>query len=150
MWGAPQKTVLDAHPPDQGPQLGCDPGSASRISGLPAPISAKPDPVPADDGLRAHDGDGLEDRRKYAIQQDEEEAVAIGELDATAYFALQQDELLPQSGILCLKPTPGLEQSGNEMPEEDDQRDHRADDRRFCHQINPDEICGRHSRHAIG
>jgi hypothetical protein len=51
-------------------------------------------------GLWPDDRDGLEDRREPAIQLDEEQAIAVRELDPTAHLALHHNQLLPQRGIL--------------------------------------------------
>jgi hypothetical protein len=52
--------------------------------------------MPAHNGLWPDNRDGLEDRRKPAIQLDEEQAIAVRELDPTAHLALQHNQLLPQ------------------------------------------------------
>jgi hypothetical protein len=52
----------------------------------------------------------IEDCRKPAIQLDEEQPIAIRELDATSHLALQHGQLLPERGILRLKSAPGLEE----------------------------------------
>jgi hypothetical protein len=43
---------------------------------------------------------------------DEEQAVAVRELDPTANPALQHNQLLPQRGILCFKSALGLGERG--------------------------------------
>jgi hypothetical protein len=53
--------------------------------------------MPAHQGLWPNDLDGLEDRWKPPIQLDEEQAIVVGELDATAYLALQDDQLTRRS-----------------------------------------------------
>src|SRR5262249_36649940 len=83
------KRILSAHPPDQCLQIGIDPWSTSEAARFPPPIATKPSAMPAHDGRRPDDRDGLEDRRKPAIQLDEEQAVAVRELYAAAYLALQ-------------------------------------------------------------
>jgi hypothetical protein len=59
--------------------------------------------MPTDRGLGPDDRHGLEDRRKPAIQLNEEQAIAVREVDATAPPALQDDQLLPEQSILCFK-----------------------------------------------
>jgi hypothetical protein len=49
-WGAPQ-WIIDAHAPDQGPQIGLDLRPTAMGSGFPAPIPAKAGTMPAHDGL---------------------------------------------------------------------------------------------------
>jgi hypothetical protein len=43
---------------------------------------------------------------------DEEQAIAVRDLDPTAQLALQHNQLLPERRILCLKSTPGQERGG--------------------------------------
>jgi len=57
---------------------------------------------------------------------DEEQAIAIRELDPTAHLALQHNQLLPQRGILCFKAALGLEERGTQIQEEEYQRAHRG------------------------
>jgi hypothetical protein len=64
--------------------------------------------MPAHQRLRPDDRHGLEDCRKPAIQLDEEQPIAIRELDATAHLALQHGQLLPERDILRLKSALGL------------------------------------------
>jgi hypothetical protein len=70
-WGAPQ-WIIDAHAPDQGPQIGLDLRPTAKGSGFPAPIPAKAGTMPAHDGLGPDDRDDLEDRRKPTIELDQE------------------------------------------------------------------------------
>src|SRR5258706_2253445 len=86
------KPVLNAHLSDQRPQTGIDPWPASRIARFPAPIAAKASTMPANKRLGPDDHHGLEDRWKPAIQLDQEQAIAVRELDATAHLAPQHDQ----------------------------------------------------------
>ena len=81
--------------------------------------------MPAHQRLRPDDRHGLEDCRKPAIQLDEKQAIAVRELDTTAYLASEHGQLMPQPGILCFKSALGLEERGNQVKEEEYQRDHR-------------------------
>jgi hypothetical protein len=65
--------------------------------------------MPAHEGLGPDDRDGLEDRWKPSIQLDEEQAIAVGELDAAAHLALQHCQLMSERRVLCLKSAPRLE-----------------------------------------
>jgi hypothetical protein len=47
--------------------------------------------MPAHKRLWPNDHHGLEDRRTPTIQLDEEQAIAVREMDTTAYLALQND-----------------------------------------------------------
>ena len=64
--------------------------------------------MPAHQGLGPDDRDRLENRWKPAIQLDEEQAIAVRELDPTAHLALQYNQLLFQRGVLCFKLALGL------------------------------------------
>jgi hypothetical protein len=57
---------------------------------------------------------------------DEEQAIAVRELDPTARLALQYNQLLPQRGILCFKSGLGLEERRSQIQEEEYQRDHHG------------------------
>jgi hypothetical protein len=103
MRGAPQSQFSDAHSSDQRPQAGIKLWPASRIPRFPAPITAHAGTVPAHDGFRPDDHHGLEDRWKPAIELDEEQAIAVSELDPATHLALQHDQLMPKRGILCFK-----------------------------------------------
>jgi hypothetical protein len=118
------KPIVNAHPPDQRPQFPMDLRPASRGAGFPAPVATKPSAMPAHQGLGPDDQHGLEDRRTPTIKLDEEHAIAVRELDATAYLALQHGQLMPERGILCFKPALRLEERGNHVQQERYQRDH--------------------------
>jgi hypothetical protein len=79
-------------------------------------------PVPAHQGLRADDRDGLEDRWKPSIQHDQEQAIPIRELDATAHPPLQHNQLMSECRVLCLKSALRLERQGEQGQEEPEQR----------------------------
>jgi hypothetical protein len=51
---------------------------------------------------------GLKDRWKPAIHLDQEQAIAVGELDAAAHLTLQHDQLLSERSFLSLKLAPGF------------------------------------------
>src|SRR5439155_1167145 len=100
--GAPQ-WIVNAHPPDQRAQVRVDLRSASKGAGFPPPISSEAGPVPAHQGLRPDDRDGLEDRWKPSIQLDQEQTIPVRELDATAHPALQHNQLMTERSVLCLQ-----------------------------------------------
>src|SRR5438093_10379136 len=122
--GAPQ-WIVNAHPPDQRAQVRVDLRSASKGAGFPPPISSEAGPVPAHQGLRPDDRDGLEDRWKPSIQHDQEQAIPIRELDATAHPPLQHNQLMSEFRVLSLKSAFRLERRGEQGQEEPEQRDHR-------------------------
>ena len=96
--------------------------------------------MPAHKGLWPDDQHGLEDRRTPTIKLDEEHAIGVRELDATAYLALQHAQLMPERGILCFKSALGLK---SEAP-----RFKRniivVDAKRFCIKSKTDEVFGTH------
>src|SRR5262249_25541539 len=92
-------------------------GRPPQVPRFPTPIAAKTGTMPAHQRLGPDDRDHLEDRRKPAIQLDEEQAIAVRELDPTADLPLQHNQLLPERGILGLKSAPGFEQRSNQVRE---------------------------------
>jgi hypothetical protein len=108
------KPVVKAHPPDQRPQICSDLRPASQVPRFPAPIAPKTSTMPAHEGLGPDDHHGLEHRWKPTIQLDEEQAIAVRELDATAHLALQDDQLMPEHGIFCFKSGFRLERRGQQ------------------------------------
>jgi hypothetical protein len=99
---SPQR-IFRAHPPDQRAQFRIDLRATSKRAGFPTPVPTKPGSMPTHQSLGPDDREGLEDRRKPAIQRDQEQAIPIRELDATAHPALQHDHLMSERRILCLK-----------------------------------------------
>src|SRR5205809_3144568 len=124
MGGAPQ-WIVNAHPPDQRAQVRVDLRSASKGAGSPPPISPEAGSVPAHQGLRPDDREGLEDRWKPSIQHDQEQAIPIRELDATAHPPLQHNQLMSECRVLCRKSALRLEWRGEQGQEEAEQCDHR-------------------------
>jgi hypothetical protein len=104
------KSIVHAHPPDQRPQFRVDLRPTSRGAGFPPPVATKPSAMPAHKGLWPDNHHGLEDRQAPTIKLDEEQPIAVRELDPTAHPVLQHNQLLPQRGILCFKSAPGLEE----------------------------------------
>jgi hypothetical protein len=81
--------------------------------------------MPTHKGLRSDDRDGIEDRWKPSIQLDEEQAIPIREMDATAGLSPQYEQLTSECHVLCLKLALRLEWPDEEGQEEAEQRDHR-------------------------
>src|SRR5713101_4430086 len=98
----PQR-IVNAYPPDQRAQVRVDLGPASKGAGFPTPVPAKPGPMPTHQGLRPDDRDGPEDRWEPSIQQDQEQAIPIRELNATAHPPLQHNQLMSERRVLCRK-----------------------------------------------
>ena len=72
------------------------------------------------------------------LQHDQEQAIPIRELDATAHPPLQHNQLMSECRVLCLKSALRLERRGEQGEEEAEQRDDRV--RRFGPVINQDEV----------
>src|SRR5437899_10497883 len=89
-----------ANPPDQRAQFRIDLRSASKRAGFPTPVPTEAGSMPTHESLGPDDRDGLEDRRKPSIQHDQEQAISIRELDATAYPPLQHDHLMSKCCVL--------------------------------------------------
>jgi len=91
--------IFRAHPPDQRAQFRIDLRSASKRAGFPTPVPTEAGSI---ESLGPDDPDGLEDRWKPAIHHDQEQAIPIRELDATARPPLQHDHLMSECRVLCL------------------------------------------------
>jgi hypothetical protein len=82
--------------------------------------------MPTHEGLGSDDRDGLEDRWKPAIQLDQEQAITVRELDATAHPPLQHNQLMSERSVLCLKSALRPERRDQQGQQEAEQRDHPA------------------------
>src|SRR6266700_5048352 len=118
----PQR-IVNAHPPDQRAQVRVDLEPASKGAGFPTPVMAKAGPMPTHQGLRSDDSDGPEHRWKPSIQQDQEQAIPICELDATPHPALQHNQLMTERRVLGLKSALRLERRDGQGQEEAEERD---------------------------
>jgi hypothetical protein len=74
--------------------------------------------MPTHEGLGTDDRDGLQDRWKPTIQLDQEQAIPIRELNATAHPPLQHNQLMTECRVLCLKSALRLERRGEQGQEE--------------------------------
>src|SRR3954453_17855326 len=66
------------------------------IPRLPAPIAAKPCSMPANQRLRTDDVERLQDRRKHAIELDEEPSVGVAQPNSAVALPLQDNHLLAE------------------------------------------------------
>src|SRR5436853_2437424 len=106
-------------------RLRVDLGPASKGAGFPTPVMAKAGPMPTHQDLRSDDNDGPEHRWKPSIQQDQEQAIPICELDATPHPALQHNQLMTERRVLGLKSALRLERRDGQGQKEAEERDHR-------------------------
>jgi len=117
--------IFRAHPPDQRAQFRIDFRAVSKRARFPTPVPTEAGSMPPHEGLGPDDRDRLEDRRKPSIQHDQEQAIPVRELDATAHPPLQHDHLMSECCVLCLKSALRLERQSEQGQPEADQRDHR-------------------------
>ena len=96
-FSTPESIVL-RHLPDQGDGFCGDLGLVRRGLGLALPIQAKELPMPAQQGVWLHDEEGLLPGSNQPGQQDEEDAIGLGER-WPFHLPLEDDELLSQEGI---------------------------------------------------
>ena len=108
------KRVLDAHPPDQRTEVCLDLRPPSPRARFPTPITAKSGPMPTHERLRLDDREDLQDRRKPSIQLNQEPAIVVGQPDTASHLALQNDQLMSENRIPCLKPAPRLKWRGQD------------------------------------
>jgi hypothetical protein len=90
-----------------------------------------------------------EARRKPTIKLCKEQAIVVREVDATAHLVLQHGQLMAERGLLRLKSAPRLERRGNSVRKKRSSATIGADVKRFCHQINTDDVFGTHKGHKI-
>jgi transposase len=88
--------------------------SASKRAGFPTPVPTEASSMPTHEGLGPDDGDGLEDRWKPSIQQDQEQAISVRELGTTAHPPLQHNQLMTERRVLGLKSALRLERRGEQ------------------------------------
>jgi hypothetical protein len=80
--------------------------------------------MPLHEGLRTDDREDLQDRRKPSIQLDKEPAIVIRQPNPTMNLTPQNDQLMSERRILCLKPTLRLEWRGQDGQDEAKQCEH--------------------------
>jgi hypothetical protein len=60
----------------------------------------------------------------HQIQLDEEQTIAVRELDAATHLPPQYDQLMSERSVLCFKSALRLERQGEQGQEEAEQSDH--------------------------
>jgi hypothetical protein len=100
--------------------------SAAALPGarFPTPGATKTGPVPPHECFRLDDRDNLQDRRKPSIQLDQEPAVVVRKPDPAMHLAPQNDQLMSEHRILCLKPAFRLEWRDQNGQDEAEQSEH--------------------------
>ena len=76
--------------------------------------------------FRADDRKDLKDRRKPSIQLDQKPAIIVRQPNAVRHLSSQNNQLMSERRILCLKPTLRLEWRGQDGDDEAEQCDHYA------------------------
>jgi hypothetical protein len=113
MRGAP-KRIFDTHPPDQRAQVHLDLSSPSQWTQLPTPIAAKASPMPTHECPGTDNREDLQDRGKPAIQLNQEPAIIVRQPDPAMHLTQQNDQLMSENCILCLKSALRLEWCGQD------------------------------------
>jgi hypothetical protein len=138
------KHILRAHPPDQRAQFRLDWRSPSPSTRFPAPIAPKAGPMPTYQRLGSNNHDDRKDRRKPAIELNEEPTVVVRETSPALQLTPQDHQLMSERDILSLKGDLRLERRSQHGQNKPDQRDHRTQLSRFRRAINADTVFGTH------
>jgi len=77
--------------------------------------------MPTHKCLRTNNREGLQDRWKPAIQLDKEPAIIVRQPDSALHLTSQNDQLMSERYILCLKPALRLEWRGQNGQDEAEQ-----------------------------
>ncbi len=115
--GAPQR-VVPAHSPDQIPHLrGHRRSSFPSRSGFPTPEQPKTLAVPANDGLRFDDDDGIHATGPQAIEPHPEEPVDPAQPGQGRPFALEHQQLMAKGNEFELQRSKAWEDGGAQQRE---------------------------------
>jgi hypothetical protein len=74
--------------------------------------------MPSHERLRLDDREDLQNRRKPAIQLDKKPAVVVRQPDSALHLTPQNDQLMSENRILCLKSALRLERRGQNGQDE--------------------------------
>jgi hypothetical protein len=80
--------------------------------------------MPPHERLRLNDREDLRDRREPSIQLDEEPAVVVRQPGPASHLTPQNDQLMSERRILCLKSALRLEWRGQNGQDEAEQSEH--------------------------
>src|ERR1700694_1054391 len=103
------KRFFDAHSPVQRAQFRVDRRSPSASTRFPTPIAAKAGPMPTYQRFGSNNQENRKDRRKPAIELNEEPAVVVRETSPALQLTPQDRQLMSERGILSLEPDLRLE-----------------------------------------
>src|ERR1019366_9156512 len=118
------KRILHAHLPDQRAEVRLDLRSPSRSARFPTPVAAKAGTMPPNERLRLDDREDLQNRRKPSIQLNKEPAVVVRQPDPALHLTPQNDQLMSENRILCLKSALRLEWQAQNGQDEAEQSEH--------------------------
>src|SRR5258708_70123 len=122
--GRAPKPVGQAHLPDQAPDLAGDLWPTASRARLPAPVQPEARPMPSNNGFRLDNRDGVQHRRKQAIEPDEEQSIRQRQLWPRGYALAQHTQLVPQQNDLSLQLRLRLERRDQHVEEQDQEPDH--------------------------
>ena len=93
---------------------------------FPTQIAAKAGPVPTYQRFGSNNHENRKDRRKPAIELNEEPAVVVREMSAALQLTPQDHQLMSERGILSLQPDLRLEWRGQDRQDKTQEPDHSA------------------------
>ena len=102
--------------------------------------------MPTHERLGADDRENVQDRWKPAIQMNQEPAVVVRQPDPALHLTPQNDQLMAENRVFCLKPGLRLEWRGQTARTKRAAESWSADVRRFSRLINADKVFGTHTR----
>jgi hypothetical protein len=80
--------------------------------------------MPSDDRLWLDNGDGVQQRRKQAMEPDEEQSVGYRQLRLRGNPPAQHVQLMPQQHDLGFQPYPSPKRRYQDVKKQDQERDH--------------------------
>ena len=144
--GCAPKWVFSAHTSDQISKATIDPWPPCPMTRFPTPKHSEPSAMPTQDGLRLHHLHRIKKARPKPGHPYEKSALASAQSN-TPWFAPQSDaQLIAEKQILGFKPSPRLEQIGDEPSERVQDHKHRSqgcDDPALRCESMPDGIFGK-------
>src|SRR4030088_2427704 len=124
--GRTPKPVGQAHLPDQAPDLAGYLWPTALRARLPAPVPSEARPMPSNNGFRLDNRDGVQHRRKQAIEPDKDQSVGDRQLRVRGNAPAQHVQLMPQQDDLGFQPRLRPEQRDHDVEKQAQERDHRG------------------------
>ena len=104
-WRAPKRIFL-AHAAHEIAQFTIDHGAPAWIARLPAPPRTKTHTMPANDGRKTNDRDGIADIREKSMESDEDRPIQSVWPDSFRQLTAQNIELMAENNHLRFKSSP--------------------------------------------